>query len=1620
MHLKLEAKRLLSAFLSFTLLMAIFPVDIFAFSGVDSADSLAQAIASGVSEIRIDSDFLIDRTFFITKDITIYSETPHVLKRDPDFGGDMFVVGEDENGINSVLNGNEVHFALGKPGISGSNLLTIDGNRDNMAAEVNGTILFICNGAEANIHAGVCIENCLKTSNSRALEERYYMSDPEYIGGSVGIVAGGSLNLYGGLIKHNAVNMNDDGSVGSFRGGAFFNYATLRFFGATVEDSQAARGGAIYNYRKLHLYRGTMSDNVASSYGGAIYQANSQFAETLICEAHGDFGSGVTPEFLICNNTAQKSAGAIFSQSKTAVIINSGARFVGNKTQSNGGAINSYGTLTISDAVFENNYAESKGGAIYICNNDSTLTTRFSDIGTTYFNGNTANRGGAIAIMAAETDYENGGIANIHGCTFDGNGAIDPTADASGMDVHGGAIYVGRKSTLTLEDSILVNNTAVNNGGAIYSSKSTLTVRGSKFTGNTSEARENPEGKQYGGGAVYSTGSNINIIDSEFTENSSAYNGGAIAVYSQSSLNIEDALFVENMTAAYGGAIYVNNSSLSDKQSQIKRNFSEKNGGAIACYTGSDSHLRGTVISNNSADNNGGGVYFYTGGTAAELRDVTLQSNQAKNYGGAIYASEKSSVSASNLVVRENNAKQGGALYETTTGTEFTLYSVTLDGNIATDKGPIIYGNTTKATLFINKTQYTDLQQSSLDANYWAGAIMNKLTVKEITESGVEPTPSITTPPAIVLSEPVDVIFSLADSSPNNGHISDAYDALPVLDHNSNFMSRGTREFPGINNNTVTVDTFVYNANDKAHNPNVGEGLLIYQAMDYKRNHPHEDVTINITSFHFSVQAAVCINRNSRYFGYMRQLSGVQYDEFGFVRVAYLLVCAAKMGIHVNVVPHLEAYPISEGEPMYRQYFSDYMNQSCDPNYTNNLIGDYLKLHAIEWTSYGDDAASDMMHSKLCTVTAYRDQNGVDHGASIWLSCTNLDGILDTGENSNAAGQTAVIVSDHPDLVRIAHNYVQLVSRYTGQEDVYVFREVANNLAKKQIDLILAGKESEIPLNEQIVYLGGTEDPVFELYFAPFGGDAISWTETYNPYCKYLAEMRNSKDGLLSILSINKFNLNFTLNHLILDTLFNVYRNNPTRLNRLYADIPNVEWNALSDLTVEQDIGFSAIELYAFSWLHNKDILLSYVKEGQRNYVSLITSLNLHQGAGSYQSNQVLVVKETDCELGGVFYTLADNLSIGVVGSSVPEDPVLTTPIEIDQGQTTVMVPLDNPDPNAQYIVYTSELNAEKATGVSAEVSDGHLIISFSKSPESDITYYIGSMKHNEKGNVDIFSAGRAKIDITVISAENAGGISGGGGGGGFAQPATITIRFESNGGSKVKSINHEVGKLLVCNDYLPTRDGYEFGGWYFDSALTQVAGTIDPKEDIVLYAKWNASVNPLSKFVDVPEDAYYSKAVAWALENGITSGTTETTFGPKIPATRAQVMTFIWAASGCPEPESSKNPFKDVKESSYYRDAVLWAYEQGITAGISADMFGPDIIVSRGQIVTFLYGVAGRPGVGSEPFVDVEETDYFVDPVAWAYQKGITSGTSLNTFSPYADCLREQIITFLYLYFTE
>ena len=177
--------------------------------------------------------------------------------------------------------------------------------------------------------------------------------------------------------------------------------------------------------------------------------------------------------------------------------------------------------------------------------------------------------------------------------------------------------------------------------------------------------------------------------------------------------------------------------------------------------------------------------------------------------------------------------------------------------------------------------------------------------------------------------------------------------------------------------------------------------------------------------------------------------------------------------------------------------------------------------------------------------------------------------------------------------------------------------------------------------------------------------------------------------------------------------------------------------------------------------------------------------------------------------------------------------------------------------------------------------------------------------------------------------------------------------------------------------------------------------------------AEQSTGKNP---FTDVPAGSYYEDAVIWAVDKGITTGTSATTFNPNGICTRAQAVTFLWRAAGSPAAKSAVMPFADVKAGSYYYDAVLWAVENGITKGTSDTMFSPDATCTRAQIVTFLWRSQKSPAAGmANPFADVAADTYYIDAVLWAVKHNITVGTTFSIFGPDEECTRAQIVTFLY-----
>ena len=225
----------------------------------------------------------------------------------------------------------------------------------------------------------------------------------------------------------------------------------------------------------------------------------------------------------------------------------------------------------------------------------------------------------------------------------------------------------------------------------------------------------------------------------------------------------------------------------------------------------------------------------------------------------------------------------------------------------------------------------------------------------------------------------------------------------------------------------------------------------------------------------------------------------------------------------------------------------------------------------------------------------------------------------------------------------------------------------------------------------------------------------------------------------------------------------------------------------------------------------------------------------------------------------------------------------------------------------------------------------------------------------------------------------------------------TITVKPDSGYVLETLTVTDKNGNELTLKD---KGDGkYTF---------TMPAGKVEVK------ATFMEDNSMLNFFYDVPNGAYFYEAVKWAVKNGITTGVGNDLFAPEQPCTRAQIVTFLWRAAGSPEPKTASS-FTDVSASAYYAKAVAWAVENGITNGMTETTFAPDATCTRGQSVTFLYRALKGTASGSANFTDVKSDAFYADAISWAVANNVTNGTSNTTFSPYADCTRAEIVTFLY-----
>lgn len=330
----------------------------------------------------------------------------------------------------------------------------------------------------------------------------------------------------------------------------------------------------------------------------------------------------------------------------------------------------------------------------------------------------------------------------------------------------------------------------------------------------------------------------------------------------------------------------------------------------------------------------------------------------------------------------------------------------------------------------------------------------------------------------------------------------------------------------------------------------------------------------------------------------------------------------------------------------------------------------------------------------------------------------------------------------------------------------------------------------------------------------------------------------------------------------------------------------------------------------------------------------------------------------------------------------------ITVKLPLPAGFTPKQIKHISSDGSVEYFLKTAKRGAKLFT-VDSDNCAVFTITKFSTFELSGTVTYVEPSYYSGSSSDPTYSVTVDKTENGTVTVSPANASKG----------ANVTVTVKPNEG-------YELGNLAVkdaSGDLLPLAD---LGNGKYTFTM--------PGSKVEVKATFMEDNSVLNFFYDVPNDAFFYEAVKWAVKSGVTNGLSDTMFGPYESCTRAQIVTFLWRAAGSPEPKTASS-FADVPASAYYAKAVAWAIENGITNGMTETTFAPNATCTRGQSVTFLYRALKGTASGSTNFTDVKSDAFYADAINWAVANNVTNGTSNTTFSPNADCTRAEIVTFLY-----
>ena len=1067
----------------------------------------------------------------------------------------------------------------------------------------------------------------------------------------------------------------------------------------------------------------------------------------------------------------------------------------------------------------------------------------------------------------------------------------------------GGAVLNGGKMKIT-GGSIQDNSVAWR--GAGVASYGSIEMSGGTVQRNFAQ-------NQYGdGGAFYLHGAKntseegsayCTISGGQLTANKAGGAGGAVCADGQSILNVSGGSFENNVAATTGGGINVYFSNLNMSDGTISGNSAAK-GGGLNLIKGSKATITGGNITSNKAEN-GGGIQV-DDNSKLDASDVMIEENQATNNGGGIYApgaeNKKYSISLNGVSVKDNKAgtssensgvgggicasrawrqdsstgvltltnskitgnrgANGGGIY-LDAGITATMDGGEISGNIAsttsTTKHPSGGGIQVNGTFTMNSGEISN----NIKDGQWSGGA-GAFVSGTFTMNGGEVSRNIDTCTAEEAHTIGGGAFYVMGGTLNihGGNITGnaSYRGGAIAFHNGPY-ERGTVNITG---GTITGNYCTTGTGGAIYMPTAAKGTQTFNQLVCISGNPviagnYKGAVIASNEGVYTIDPTNATTENNIYLG-LNKKNGTNAVSSEYADRQTLILGELTNGASIGVTTET---PLTNGRKVQitsteadTEYYKD-AAQYFIPD-AANVVAQANEGKYVELAHTTDTYRKVTLNLSHASVSIGSPTTMVKDGKSCTITIK-----ADEGYTLPAVTQSGVTYARSNDKTTAS-------VMVTPTVDITVAIEAVPNTYTVAFD---GNGSTDEPMGTQIMTYDATYNLTANAY-TKTGCNFAGWSTTQNGSCEYPNE----------------------------------------------ASVKN--------LTAENG---GTVTLYAI-WTE-KQVIPAFSSSAIQSY----------KYDGSAKA-----------------YTLTSDI----------KDFIIT----YKQGETTVSEPTNV----GTYDVIISRQEDTTYAAFSQTINGGLVITKVSSgsssSGSSNPTYSVTTPSKSENGKVSLDKSTAKKGD-------------------------TVTVTVTPDAGYQLDklTVTDKNGTVLKLTD---KGDGkYSF---------TMPDGKVEVK---AVFAK-EVETSP---FGDVSTDAYYYKAVQWAQEKGITDGISSDLFGPNQPCTRGQIVTFLWRAAGSPEPKSTAAGMTDVVSGSYYEKAVAWAVENGITTGTAEGTFSPDATCTRAQAVTFLARAQNAKATGKTAFSDVPADSYFADAVAWAQANGVTTGTSETTFSPDSDCTRAQIVTFLY-----